>query len=117
MASGDRLLTAISITAHIMDTMLLNLETVETQMRWYLGSTYFYIFGNGNPNEDLEKRRLSLTAKVIQVNNGAISAEQLALFYNDAPSPDMGKEGVYVDEVSVVVVKRSLMSTTYTHCS
>jgi hypothetical protein len=106
MVSGDSLLSTFSITAHIMDTMLLDLETVETQMRWELELTFSYIFGDGNPNEDLEKRRLSLAAKAIRVNNGAVSAEQLAPFCNDAPSSEMGKERVYVDEVSAVVIKR-----------
>ena len=85
----------------------------------FLESTFSYIFGDGNPNEELEVRRLSLAAKVIRENNGAVSAEQLAPFCDDAPKPDMGEEGAYVDEVSVVVVvvERSFMSNTSTHCN
>ena len=69
----------------------------------FLESTFSYIFGDGNPNEQLEERRLSLAAKLIRENNGAVSAEQLAPFCDDAPKPDMGEEAAYVDEVSAVV--------------
>jgi hypothetical protein len=86
----------------------------------FLESTFSYIFGDGNPNEQLEERRLSLAAKLIRENNGAVSAEQLAPFCDDAPKPDTGEEGAYVDEVSAVVDRSLLIAaararTTNTH--
>jgi hypothetical protein len=67
----------------------------------FLESTFSYIFGDGNPNLRLEEKRLSLAANMIRKNNGAVTAEQLAPFCDDASKPDLGsEEGVSVDEVS-----------------
>jgi hypothetical protein len=65
----------------------------------FLESIFSYIFGDGNPNQGLEERRLSLAAQMIRDHNGAVTAEQLAP-YCDAPEPsdDQGSSSAYVDE-------------------
>jgi hypothetical protein len=65
----------------------------------FLESTFSYIFGDGNPNQAIEEKRLTLAAAMIRQNNGAVTAEQLAPFCDDAPKPNMGEEQTYVDEV------------------
>lgn len=66
----------------------------------FLESVFSYVFGDGNPNEGLEERRLSLVANLIRENKGAVTAEQLAPFCDDAPSPK--KDSAYVDESFVL---------------
>ena len=65
----------------------------------FLPSIFSYVFGDGNPNEGLEERRLALVANLIRNNKGAVTAEQLAPFCDDAPSPTEFAEKTYVDEV------------------
>jgi hypothetical protein len=67
----------------------------------FLESTFSYIFGDGNPNERIEERRVALAANLIRENNGAVTAEQLAPFCDDAPQPDLESDRAYVDEVSL----------------
>jgi len=71
----------------------------------FLESVFSYIFGDGNPNEQLEEKRLSLAANMIRESNGAVTAEQLAPFCDDAPKPDMTDERTYVDEVSFAIIQ------------
>ncbi len=52
----------------------------------FLESVYSFLFGDGNPNEDLEKRRDQLIASTIRNNRGVITGEQV-LPYLDLP-PD-----------------------------
>ena len=81
----------------------------------FLESVFSYVFGDGNPNGDVEVRRLSLAADMIRKNGGAVSAEQLAPYCDDAPMPSMeeiggelGKERAYVDESFVLPIVAQL---------
>lgn len=44
----------------------------------FLESIYSFLFGDGNPNADLEERRWQAIAAVIRSNQGAVIAEQIA---------------------------------------
>jgi hypothetical protein len=66
----------------------------------FFESVFSYIFGDGNPNQGLEERRLSLAAEMIRQSNGAVTAEQLAPF-SDAPDPE-DSDKIYVDESFVL---------------
>ncbi len=72
----------------------------------FFESVFSYVFGDGNPNQGLEERRLSLAAEMIRENNGAVTAEQLAPFC-DAPDPD-DNEKTYVDESFVLPIVTQL---------
>lgn len=68
----------------------------------FLDSIFSYIFGDGNPNMEVEEQRLQMAAQVIRDNNGAVTAEQLAPFL-DAPAPDYSTtKSAYVDESFVL---------------
>lgn len=49
----------------------------------FLESIYSFLFGDGNPNADLEEKRWRQIATVIQNNNGAIIAEQVAPYLDN----------------------------------
>lgn len=49
----------------------------------FLESVFSFLFGDGDPNADLEERRWQEIAGVIQNNNGAIAAEQVAPYLDD----------------------------------
>jgi len=66
----------------------------------FLESTFSYVFGDGDPNNNLEEKRLRLTANMIRENKGSVTAEQLAPFCDDAPEPADLESSNYVDEVS-----------------
>lgn len=72
----------------------------------FLESVFSYIFGDGNPNQGLEERRLSLAAQMIRESNGAVTAEQLAP-YCDAPEPSSSSSN-FVDESFVLPVVTQL---------
>ena len=72
----------------------------------FLESVFSYIFGDGNPNQGLEERRLSLAAEMIRQSNGAVTAEQLAPFA-DPPDPDESNK-IYVDESFVLPIVTQL---------
>eukprot|EP00571_Detonula_confervacea_P000824 CAMPEP_0172328678 /NCGR_PEP_ID=MMETSP1058-20130122/60478_1 /TAXON_ID=83371 /ORGANISM="Detonula confervacea, Strain CCMP 353" /LENGTH=566 /DNA_ID=CAMNT_0013045805 /DNA_START=267 /DNA_END=1966 /DNA_ORIENTATION=- len=79
----------------------------------FLESVFSYVFGDGNPNGDVEERRLALVAEMIRENGGAVTAEQLAPFCDDAPMPltaegKLGEERVYVDESFVLPIVTQL---------
>jgi hypothetical protein len=80
-----------------------------------LESVFSYIFGDGNPNPNLEERRLSLAASVIRQNKGAVTAEQLAPFCDDAPDPSSVEQTGYIDEVRTVVQCRPMQSMHASH--
>lgn len=46
----------------------------------FLESTFSYIFGDGNPNSDLEELRLKAAAAEIRRSGGVVTSEQLAPF-------------------------------------
>lgn len=50
-------------------------------------SIFSYIFGDGDPNRNLERARLRLVSRLIRANGGAVTAEQLAPFC-DVEDPD-----------------------------
>mmetsp|Transcript_963 Transcript_963/g.1480 ORF Transcript_963/g.1480 Transcript_963/m.1480 type:complete len:576 (-) Transcript_963:2587-4314(-) len=74
----------------------------------FLESTFSYIFGDGNPNERLEEKRLRLASNMIRRSNGAVTAEQLALFCDDTPEPEIVESASYVDERFVLPIVTQL---------
>ncbi|KAL7484550.1 hypothetical protein ACHAW6_010185 [Cyclotella cf. meneghiniana] len=81
----------------------------------FLESVFSYVFGDGNPNGDVEERRLALVAEMIRSNGGAVTAEQLAPFCDDVPMPivaergsKLGEERAYVDESFVLPIVTQL---------
>ncbi|KAL9184642.1 hypothetical protein ACHAXT_012612 [Thalassiosira profunda] len=82
----------------------------------FLESVFSYVFGDGNPNGDVEERRIALVAEMIRQNGGAVTAEQLAPFCDEAPMPltaegKLGEERVYVDESFVLPIVTKLDGT------
>lgn len=77
-----------------------NQEVSSPDEMGFLESIFSYIFGDGDPNQQLEQRRLQYASQMIRENNGAVTAEQLAPFCDDLPEPSSQEEAVYVDEVS-----------------
>lgn len=63
-----------------------------------LESVYSYVFGDGDPNGDLDERMVRFSAKVIRENGGAVTAEQLAPFLAPTPEQLQMKDGNIVDE-------------------
>lgn len=49
----------------------------------FLEAIFSFLFGDGDPNADLEERRWQQIATVIQNNGGAIAAEQVAPYLDD----------------------------------
>jgi hypothetical protein len=79
----------------------------------FLESCFSYIFGDGNPNAELEEKRLRLAAQMIRDRQGAVTAEQLAPFVQDAPAvTDHNNDDVesttYVDESFVLPIVSQL---------
>ncbi|MBD2464842.1 hypothetical protein H6G89_27960 [Oscillatoria sp. FACHB-1407] len=52
----------------------------------FLESIFSFLFGDGNPNADLEDRRWRTIATVIRNNRGAVVAEQIAPYLDDLGS-------------------------------
>jgi hypothetical protein len=71
----------------------------DPQEMGFLESVFSYIFGDGDPNFDLETKRLQLASNMIRANNGAVTAEQLAPFCD--PDVTAGDEASFVNEVCV----------------
>jgi len=83
----------------------------EEEEMGFLESTFSYIFGDGNPNNDVERKSLSMIANFIREKNGAVTAEQLAPFLTDVPSPPSAEDdeqAAYVDESFVLPVVTKL---------
>ncbi len=49
----------------------------------FLEAVFSFLFGDGDPNADLDERRWQNIAQVIQANDGAVVAEQIAPFLSD----------------------------------
>jgi hypothetical protein len=82
----------------------------------FLESTFSYIFGDGNPNTNLEEARLRKVANMIRDSNGSVTAEQLAPFCDDAPAPRLEDSSAYIDEVSSRLVQfRSMVQCLLRH--
>ena len=76
-------------------------------------NVFSYIFGDGDPNRGIETARLRAAAAVIRESGGAVVAEQLAPFVDDAPEPNLdddagGGGGAYVDEGFVLPIVSQL---------
>ncbi|MDV3350144.1 hypothetical protein D0962_14180 [Leptolyngbyaceae cyanobacterium CCMR0082] len=54
----------------------------------FLEGVYSFLFGDGDPNKDLDERRWGAIATVIRNNRGAVSAEQLAPYLENANLDD-----------------------------
>ena len=54
----------------------------ESQLNFF-EAIFSFLFGDGNPNANLEERRWQLIAGVIRNNGGAVAAEQIAPYLND----------------------------------
>ena len=52
----------------------------------FLESVFSVLFGDGDPNADLEERRSKAVAKLIRAKGGAVTAEELAPYMD----PDTG---------------------------
>ena len=50
----------------------------------FLESVFSFLFGDGDPNADLEEKRYSTIAAVIQANQGAVIGEQIAPYVDRA---------------------------------
>mmetsp|Transcript_18533 Transcript_18533/g.26886 ORF Transcript_18533/g.26886 Transcript_18533/m.26886 type:complete len:586 (-) Transcript_18533:91-1848(-) len=74
----------------------------------FLESVFSYVFGDGDPNADIDDERMRLLADVIRSNNGAVTAEQLAPYLDGAPEPpssgSMNGNSYLVDEKFVLPV-------------
>lgn len=68
---------------------------------------FSYIFGDGDPNRNLELARLREASKVIRDNGGAVTAEQLAPFC-DVDDPDEMGNKFLVDESFVLPIVSQL---------
>jgi hypothetical protein len=49
----------------------------------FLESVFSFLFGDGNPNADLEERRWTAIGTIIRNNRGAVAAEQIAPYLDD----------------------------------
>ncbi|MEL6334339.1 MAG: hypothetical protein AAFX51_08840 [Cyanobacteria bacterium J06636_28] len=54
----------------------------------FLEGIYSFLFGDGDPNKNLDERRWGAIATVIRNNRGAVSAEQLAPYLDNANLDD-----------------------------
>ncbi|UZQ55905.1 hypothetical protein OOK60_07540 [Trichothermofontia sichuanensis B231] len=53
----------------------------------FLEAVYSFLFGDGNPNADLEERRWQMIATTISNHKGGVVAEQIAPYLDDLGSP------------------------------
>ena len=57
----------------------------------FFEAVFSFVFGDGDPNAEFERRRWALVGLAIQRNDGALAAEQLAPFL-DRPDESLGTE-------------------------
>lgn len=62
-----------------------NTNADESEMN-FLESVFSFLFGDGNPNPNLEDRRWQTIGTVIQNHKGAVIAEQIAPYFDDLDS-------------------------------
>lgn len=67
----------------------------------FLESVFSFLFGDGNPNFDIEERRYRAIAKVIRNNNGVVTAEQVSPYLDDLGQISEG----YEDYMIPVLIK------------
>lgn len=58
-------------------------QTSRTRELNFLEAVFSFLFGDGNPNADLEERRWQEIATVIRNSGGAVAAEQIAPYLDD----------------------------------
>jgi hypothetical protein len=61
----------------------------------FLEAIFSFLFGDGDPNADLEERRWQEVGAVIQNNGGAIAAEQIAPYLDNVGKDWMMDDGDY----------------------
>uniref|UniRef100_A0A0G4GCT4 Uncharacterized protein n=1 Tax=Chromera velia CCMP2878 TaxID=1169474 RepID=A0A0G4GCT4_9ALVE len=64
----------------------------------FLENIFSFLFGDGDPNENVEELRLKAVAQVVRQNGGAVTAEQLAPFMDPPTNPGTETENGTVDE-------------------
>lgn len=67
----------------------------------FLEAVYSFVFGDGDPNVDIEERQWKTIAAVINANSGSVTAEQLRPFLL---SPKAGASGSMPDESDILPV-------------
>ena len=87
----------------------------------FLFNCFSFLFGDGNPNLNLEERKWQMIAEVIRKSKGVVTAEQLAPYTGEDPKNEDGVLPVLVrfdgrpevtDEGDIVYVFPSLQVTT-----
>lgn len=58
----------------------------------FLEAVFSFIFGDGDPNADLDERRWQTIGQVIRNNNGAVIAEQIAPYLDDLSTTEKEEE-------------------------
>lgn len=58
----------------------------------FLESVFSFLFGDGNPNPNLEERRWQTIGQVIQNHDGAVIAEQLAPYFDELSRTELEDE-------------------------
>lgn len=58
----------------------------------FLEAVFSFLFGDGNPNADLEERRWQNIGMLIRNNGGAVAAEQVAPYLDEIQSSDRDNE-------------------------
>ncbi|CAN0343214.1 unnamed protein product, partial [Ectocarpus sp. 4 AP-2014] len=71
-----------------------------------LESIFSFIFGDGDPNADMNQRRVEAAATLIRGNGGAVSAEQLAPLLT--PETLRSSDSSVVDESFVLPILTAL---------
>lgn len=54
----------------------------------FLFNVFSFLFGDGNPNQNLEERKWAMVAKVIQNSGGVVTSEQLAPYTGADPNDE-----------------------------
>eukprot|EP00529_Nitzschia_sp_RCC80_P015033 CAMPEP_0113471850 /NCGR_PEP_ID=MMETSP0014_2-20120614/17197_1 /TAXON_ID=2857 /ORGANISM="Nitzschia sp." /LENGTH=710 /DNA_ID=CAMNT_0000364511 /DNA_START=38 /DNA_END=2171 /DNA_ORIENTATION=- /assembly_acc=CAM_ASM_000159 len=83
-----------------------NTDTKDPSEMQFLDSVFSYVFGDGNPNFDTERKRLSMAAQIIRDNGGAVIAEHLAPILD--VNEDMDVSSSYVDESFILPIVTQL---------
>jgi hypothetical protein len=71
----------------------------------FLEAVFSFLFGDGNPNDDLGDRRWRNIAGVIRNHGGAVTAEQLAP-YLDLPPVDQQNQSTHLDDHMLPILQR-----------
>jgi hypothetical protein len=73
----------------------------EAKEMGFLESVFSFLFGDGDPNADLEERRWRAIAQVIRQNGGVVAAEQITPYLDELGNTSEG----YEDYILPVLVK------------